>query len=77
MNVIQRILKNMGLLLFSQIVAIIFGFFYTIYMARFLGVEGFGIISFAMAFTGIFGVITDFGLNTLTTRDVSRNKCLH
>jgi O-antigen/teichoic acid export membrane protein len=66
----------MGLLLLSQIIAIVFGFFYTIYMARYLGAEGFGLISFAMAFTSIFAVITDFGLNTVTTREVSRNKCL-
>jgi len=31
-------------------------------------------ISFALAFTGIFGVFSDLGLNTLTVREVARDK---
>ncbi len=46
------------------------------YTARYLGPERYGIISFALAFTSIFGVFTDLGLNTLTVREVARNKNL-
>lgn len=46
------------------------------YVARYLGAEGFGILSFALAFTAIFGVITDFGLNQLATREIARNNSL-
>ena len=44
------------------------------YTARYLGAEGYGILSFALAFTGIFAVFSDFGLNQLTVREVSRNR---
>lgn len=45
-------------------------------MAQYLGAEGFGILSFALAFTGMFGVCTDLGLQTLTIREISREKSL-
>jgi len=46
------------------------------YTARYLGAEGFGILSFALAFTGIFGIFTDVGLRNLTVREVARDKSL-
>jgi|LGVE01.1.fsa_nt_gb O-antigen/teichoic acid export membrane protein len=74
MNTIQRIAKNTGVLLVSQIVSYILGFFFVIYTARYLGAEGFGILSFALAFTGIFGIFADLGLRQLTVRAVARDK---
>ena len=76
MNTIQRIAKNTGVLFISNIVSKVFSFFYVMYTARYLGVEGFGILSFALAFTGIFGVFTDLGLRSLTVREVARDKSL-
>jgi O-antigen/teichoic acid export membrane protein len=52
------------------------GLMYSMYTARYLGPERYGIISFALAFTSIFGVFADLGLNTLTVREVARNKIL-
>jgi O-antigen/teichoic acid export membrane protein len=76
MNTVQRIAKNTGVLLVSQIVGYLFSFFFVMYTARYLGSEGFGILSFAIAFTGIFGVFADLGLSTLTVREVARDKTL-
>lgn len=76
MNVPQRIAKNVSILFLSQMVGYVLGFFTLMYSARYLGVEGFGILSFALAFTGIFTVLMDLGLNTLTIREVARNKSL-
>ena len=76
MNTVQRIAKNTGVLLVSQIASYILGFFYIMYTARYLGAAGFGILSFALAFTGIFGVFSDLGLSTLTVREVARDKSL-
>jgi O-antigen/teichoic acid export membrane protein len=76
MNTVQRIAKNSLVLLTSNIISKILGFFYVMYIARYLGVEGFGILSLALAFTGIFGVFTDLGLDTLTVREVARDKSL-
>lgn len=76
MNTVQRIAKNTGVLLLSQLASYILGLFFIMYTARYLGAEGFGILSFALAFTGIFGVFADFGLSTLTVREVARDKLL-
>lgn len=76
MNTVQRIAKNTVVLLLSDIISKAFGFFYVMYTARYLGAEEFGILSFALAFTGIFGVFTDLGLQQLTVREVARYKSL-
>lgn len=52
----------------------IMGLVYSMYTARYLGPERYGTIAFALAFTSIFGVVTDLGINTLTIREVARNK---
>ncbi len=76
MNTVQRIAKNTGVLLVSQIISYALGFFFIMYTSRYLGAEGFGILSFALAFTGIFGVVADLGLSTLTVREIARDKSL-
>lgn len=76
MNTIQRITKNVSVLFISQMLSYILGFFTLMYSARYLGVEGFGTLSLALAFTGIFSVCMDLGLSTLTIREVARNKSL-
>lgn len=76
MNTIQRIAKNTFVLFVSQATVILFGFFYYICTARYLGAEGFGILSFAISFTGIFCLFADIGLKTLTTREISRDESL-
>ena len=73
MSSVKRIAKNTGILFVSNIMSKLFGFVYTIYMARYLGAEGFGILSFALAFTGMFGVFADLGLQPLTIREIARN----
>lgn len=76
MNTVRRIAKNTLVLLVAQIVSMGLGFFYIMYTARYLGAEGFGVLSFALAFTGIFGLFADLGLSSLTTREIARDKSL-
>jgi len=52
------------------------GFISVSLTARYLGAELFGTLSLALAFTGIFGIFSDLGLNTLTVREVARDKSL-
>ena len=72
----RKIAKNTLFLFVSQIISYILAFFYMIYIARYLGADGFGILSFALAFTGIFSILADLGLNTLTVREIARDKSL-
>ena len=76
MNGVRTLAKNTTVLLVANIISYLLGLFTTLYTARYLGVEGFGVLSLALSLTGIFGVFTDLGLTTLTTREVSRNKSL-
>ena len=45
-----------------------------ILVARSLGGESFGRISFAYSFTYLFVLLTDFGLNILLVREVARDR---
>ncbi|MGQ4892560.1 MAG: flippase [Candidatus Njordarchaeia archaeon] len=76
MNTVQRIAKNMVVLFVARIVSMLFGFFYVMYTARYLGPANYGILAFALALNGIFGVIANFGLDPLTVREVARDKSL-
>jgi O-antigen/teichoic acid export membrane protein len=76
MTVIKTFARNALLLTVAQIVSSSLSFFYMVFIARYLGVEQFGILSFAIAFVGIFGIVTDLGLSTLATRDIARDESL-
>lgn len=76
MSHIKRVAKNTTLLFFSTVLSYILVFFATLYTARYLGAEGFGVLSFALAFSSIFVVFMDLGLSTLTVREVARENSL-
>ena len=76
MNAIQKLAKNIGSLFTSQVFGYIITLIFTIYLVRYLGVANYGILSFALALTSMLGIFADFGLNTLMTREVVRNKSL-
>ena len=76
MDTITRIAKNTTVLFLSQIISYALGIFLSLYIARYLGANGYGILSFALAFSGIFSILADLGLSTLTVREVSRDKSL-
>jgi O-antigen/teichoic acid export membrane protein len=76
MSIVQTISKNTAVQLLSTLIAKLFAFFSGMYAARFLGANGFGILSFALAFTAIISVFADLGLQQIIVRDVARNKSL-
>jgi len=62
MSTVRRIAKNTSVLLVAQVASYLLAFFYIMYAARYLGPTSFGILSFALAFTGIFAAFGDLGL---------------
>jgi len=70
--VLAKIAKNTVFLSTAQIAARLIGFFYFIFLARFLGVATFGIYNFTLAFVYNFVPVADFGLERLVLRDISR-----
>ena len=71
MNQIQTIFKNMSWLFVSQIITSICGFIWTILMARYLGVEQYGIFGFAVSLTGILCILFDFGIGIHSVRHIA------
>lgn len=76
MSTVQRIARNTSLLLVSQIISYVLSFFSVAYLARYLGAAGFGTLSFAIAFTTLFSILADLGLQPLIVREVARDKSL-
>ncbi|MBN2880924.1 flippase [Candidatus Woesearchaeota archaeon] len=72
----QTIFKNTFWLFLAEGVNKGLMFFLTILIARSLGASGYGQFAFALSFTSLFAVFADFGLSTLTIREVARNKSL-
>ncbi|MBE6500579.1 MAG: flippase [Methanobrevibacter thaueri] len=71
MSQVKVIFKNMSWLLVSQIIASICGFIWTILIARYLGVNDYGILGFAISLTGILTITMDFGISTHIVRYIS------
>ncbi len=76
MNTVKRIFKNTGVLFAAQIINYVLAFFYTIYLARYLGVSDFGVLTFGISFTTIMGVTADLGLSILAVREIARDKSI-
>lgn len=73
MSQVKTIFKNMSWLLISQIVASICGFIWTVLIARYLGVNDYGILGFAISLTAILAITVDFGINTHIVRHIATN----
>jgi O-antigen/teichoic acid export membrane protein len=71
-----RVVRNTFYLLLAQVATAVIGIATSIFAARYLGANGLGIIGLALALTAILGVLVDFGLGTLTTREVARDRTL-
>ncbi len=68
----QRILTNFGFLASGRSLAHAAALLLFVVLSRAFGPEGIGAYSFAMAFTGFFAVVADFGLYALTLKELSR-----
>ncbi|MFM2482036.1 flippase [Celerinatantimonas sp. YJH-8] len=73
-NLIQKIffqyLTNTSWMMVEQILRIISGLFIGVWVARYLGPEEFGLLSYAIAFSAIFGGIAKLGLDSIIVREI-------
>jgi len=76
LSTIRRVARNTIVLLFAQAISYLLAFFYTIYMARYLGPEEYGIIALAVAITAIYNILIDFGIQQLLVRDIAGDQDL-
>ncbi len=68
-----RIIDNIGWLFFDKALRMGVGLFVGVWVARYLGPEQFGQLSFATAFIGLFGAIAGLGLQGIVVRDIIRD----
>ena len=74
MNQIRTLFKNISWVTTSQIITNLCAFFWTVIIARYLGVVQYGILSFVISFTILIGIGEDLGITTYSTRELSRDK---
>ena len=70
----KTILKQTTWLIVAQVLTKAVGFFYTIFLAKNLGVSDFGLFTVALAYFSIISSIADFGFNRFLVREVVRNE---
>ena len=68
-----KIVDNIGWLFFDKLLRMGVGMLVGVWVARYLGPEQFGLLSFAGAFTGLFGAIAGLGLQGIVVRDIVRD----
>lgn len=70
----RAILKQTSWLFLAQVITRTIGFFYTIFLARNLGVSNFGVYSAAFAYFSLFSAVADFGFNRFLVKEIALNK---
>lgn len=70
----QTIIKNTFWLAVGEGVTRLLKLILIIYIARILGATEYGKFTFALAFVSLFVIFSDFGLSSITTRELSREK---
>lgn len=68
----QAIIGNSGWILLDKGLRATLGVAVGVCMARYLGVEKFGELNFAVAYVAIFGAIATLGLDTIVVRELAR-----
>lgn len=71
---IKKIVSNAFLLSISQIISRLIGFVYFVFLARYLGVNNFGVYVFIISIVYNFVPLADFGIEKLVLRDISREE---
>lgn len=68
-----KIVKNIGWLFVDSILRMGVGLVIGVWVARYLGPQQFGLLSFALAFTSLFAAIAGLGLQGIVVRDIVNN----
>lgn len=68
----SKIFENISWLVFDKFLRLCGGLLVGVWIARYLGPEQFGQLSFANALISIFGIIAGLGLQTIVVRDILR-----
>jgi O-antigen/teichoic acid export membrane protein len=70
----MRYFKNTSWLFVEKILRMIVGLFVGIWVARYLGPDQFGLLSYAQAFVGLFATIATLGLDGIVVRELVKDE---
>ena len=69
---VQRVAVNVIWLFADRMVRLGVGLLVSVWVARYLGPAQFGVLSYAVAFVGLFGFFSTLGLDSIVVRDIVR-----
>ena len=72
-NSFKKYLANTSWLFFEKILRMGVSFIVTIFVVRYLGPKDFGLYSYAISFFWLFGSLSTFGLESITTREIVKH----
>ena len=72
-HMLQKAITNTGWLFIDQVLRMGVGLFVSVWVARYLGPEQFGIFSYAIAFVALFTALATLGLDNIVVREIVKN----
>lgn len=66
----KRYFANTGWMFLGQMTSLVISFFIGVWLARYLGPENYGIISYVVAFAGLFSFIASLGVDGILNREL-------
>lgn len=70
---LQNVISNTGWLFFDNIVRMGVGLVVGVWIARYLGPDQYGQLSYALAFVSLFGSLANLGLDSIAVRNIVRD----
>ncbi|WP_295614074.1 flippase [uncultured Methanobrevibacter sp.] len=71
MNKVKTIFFNASWMAISQVISSVLAFVWTLFTARYLGVNGYGIFGATLSLAGLFGAVCDVGTMYYAVREIS------
>jgi len=69
-STLRRLIINTGWLFMLRMLRLVFAFFVGVWLARYLGPQRFGTLSYALAFVGLFAPVAHLGLSGPVVREI-------
>ena len=66
----MKYFKNTSWLFAEKILRMVVGLLVGVWVARYLGPEKFGLLSYALSFVGLFSIVATFGLDEIVVREL-------
>ncbi len=70
----MKYFKNTSWLFAEKILRMVVGLLVGVWVARYLGPEKFGLLSYALSFVGLFSIVATFGLDEIVVRELVKDE---